>query len=152
MLRNKVLYITLRILGFIFLIAPIITVFVYNRNIYFATTKDSINITIGALIGLSIAIIVIVGKSSILRGYAGLIVGLILIYFLNSIIKDLLLIYLSIVIGDTIYRFVFMPLIKKYKKICEYQSEAYVKEEAKNRYEQDLLKKEAKRQNKLGSV
>ena len=152
MKKNKFKLWLFRILGFLFLIAPIIAVFIYNRDIYFATAEDSFNITVGALIGLAVAIIIIVGKSDILKGYAGLIVGLLIIYFLNSIIKDLLLIYSSIVVGDTIYRFIFTPLIKKYTEICKYQSEQYVKEAAKKQYELDLAKKEEKRKRRLGSV
>lgn len=152
MRKNKIKLLCLQLFGFFFLIAPILAVFIINRDVYFKTAKDSLNITLGALIGLIVLVIVLMGKTQILKGYAGLIVGLIIIYFLNSIIQDLLIIYSAIVVGDTIYRFIFMPLINKYKNICQYQSEQYVKEEAKNQFIKDQQAREEKKNKKLGSV
>lgn len=153
MKKNKIKLFLLRYFGFVFLTLPVIIIFIINWDKYFATTKDSINITVGALIGLIIAIIVLLGKTNILKGYAGLVVGFALIYFMNSIIQDLLIIYGAVLIGDTIYRFIFMPLIKKYSEICKYQNEQYYKETAKDEYQLDLQKKEEKKKKKqLGSV
>ncbi|MGN1337335.1 MAG: hypothetical protein ACI4WW_02555 [Candidatus Coprovivens sp.] len=156
MRKNKIKLILLQVIGIIFLLAPIITVFIINRNVYFKTVKDSINISLGAILGLIVLIFVLSGKSKMLKGYTGLIIGLLIIYFLNSIIQDLLIIYFSIVIGETIYRFIFTPFINKYKKINSYQYEQYYKEQAKTLYQDDLKKQiekeEAKKQKKLGSV
>lgn len=141
-----------RILGFIFLIGPVIAIFIINRDRYFATQQDTVNITLGAMLGLLIAVAVLLGKISILKGYIGLLIGFALIYLLNSIIQDLLLIYGAVLAGDTVYHFIFAPLIKKYSEIAKYQNEQYVKEVAKQEFQNDLLKEETKKKKKLGSV
>lgn len=141
-----------RVLGFIFLISPVIAVFIINRDRYFATQQETINITLGAMLGLLIAVAVLLGKTSILKGYVGVLIGFALIYLLNSIVQDLLLIYGAILVGDTIYHFIFAPLIKKYGEIVKYQNEQYFKEVAKREFQNDLIKEETKKNKKLGSV
>ena len=134
------------------LTAPTAAVFIVNRDKYFATAESTVNLTAGAMLALIIIIIFLVGKSNVLKGIKGLTIGLILIYFLHSVIEDMLLIYASFYAGYTGHYFIFAPLSKKYTQIGEEFKNKDIGDMITKQKAKEEEKAEAKRQKKLGSV
>ena len=134
------------------LTAPTAAVFIVNRDKYFATQESTMNLTAGAMLAMIVIVIFLIGKSEILKGFKGLTIGLLLTYFLNTVIEDFLMIYASFYAGYTGYNFIFKPLDERYTAIGEKFKDQDIGKLYQEVSAKEQAKAEAKRQRKLGSV
>ena len=122
MAKNKVWWGSLfRVLSIVTMVLPMGIWFFINRKEYF-TTRTSSSMAIGVILGLIFLILIISKTFKEMNKYVStlvfIVVGLILVWFLEPIMKDLLWIFICLLVG---YVF-FWPLSVTADKLLKYYS------------------------------
>ena len=133
-----------QVLAFIGLIMPFCLLVLIKKDIYFKTATDTLKISLGVMIGMAYALILIIKALSEINKYVKPLVTLVIItlitFLFQSIIKDLFLILLTLVIGYIL----FLILITIANHFVEYGKEykkTYIREEAKQAYAKESKEK-----------
>lgn len=133
-----------QVLAFIGLIMPFCLLLLIKKDIYFKTATDTLKISLGVMIGMAYALILIIKALSEINKYVKPLVTLVIItlitFLFQSIIKDLFLILLTLVFGYIL----FLILITIANHFVEYGKEykkTYIREEAKQAYAKDAKEK-----------
>ena len=96
-----------QVLAFIGLIMPFCLLLLIKKDIYFKTATDTLKISLGVMIGMAYALILIIKALSEINKYVKPLVTLVVItlitFLFQSIIKDLFLILLTLVIGYILF-------------------------------------------------
>lgn len=136
----------LEIFSVIALILPLIIFVIANKEKYITTANDATKISIGLIIGVAYALVLVLKVLKEINKYfkplISLVVFTLIVYFLKPMINDLFLILTMVIIGYIL----FLVLITIANHFIEYGKEyahQKVREQAKQDYEekQEKIKK-----------
>lgn len=106
MKKKYITGILLYVLSFALLIAPIIFLFILNRDKYFIDGQGT-DITVGGLIGIGYALLLVTGVfKDIDKAFSrlfGMFIALAVVWFLEAVISDLFWFILAGIIGYVLY-------------------------------------------------
>lgn len=106
MTKKYILGILLYVLSFVLLITPIIFLFILKRDTYFVDGQGT-DITIGGMVGIGYALLLVTGVfKDIDKSFSrllGMIIVLVVVWFLEAILSDLFWIVLAGIIGYVLY-------------------------------------------------
>ena len=106
MTKKYITGILLYVLSFALLIAPIIFLFILNRDKYFIDGQGT-DITVGGLIGIGYALLLVTGVfKDIDKAFSrlfGMFIALAVVWFLEAVISDLFWFILAGIIGYVLY-------------------------------------------------
>lgn len=106
MTKKYILGILLYVLSFVLLITPIIFLFILKRDTYFVDGQGT-DITIGGMVGIGYALLLVTGVfKDIDKSFSrllGMIIVLVVVWFLEAILSDLFWIVLAGIIGYILY-------------------------------------------------
>ena len=106
MTKKYITGILLYVLSFALLIAPIIFLFILNRDKYFIDGQGT-DITVGGLIGIGYALLLVTGVfKDIDKAFSrlfGMFIALAVVWFLEAVISDLFWFVLAGIIGYVLY-------------------------------------------------
>ena len=106
MKKKYITGILLYVLSFALLIAPIIFLFILNRDKYFIDGQGT-DITVGGLIGIGYALLLVTGVfKDIDKAFSrlfGMFIALAVVWFLEAVISDLFWFVLAGIIGYVLY-------------------------------------------------
>lgn len=106
MKKKYITGILLYVLSFVLLITPIICLFILKRDTYFVDGQGT-DITIGGMIGIGYALLLVTGVfKDIDKSFSrllGMIIVLVVVWFLEVILSDLFWIVLAGIIGYVLY-------------------------------------------------
>lgn len=117
------------ILSFIVCVAPLVIVVIINRNDWFGTPQESVKIGIGAVIGIVLICLKVLGKIKIPKKIV--IYGLVfaMTYLLGPILEDLLLLSGMAFLGELLDLIFFQRKIRKTKELIKTEKTADVTSE-----------------------
>ncbi|MBE6546347.1 MAG: hypothetical protein E7668_02755 [Ruminococcaceae bacterium] len=113
-MKQKVNYALMSVLGFLVLIAPMLTVVILNWEEYTAHSYGgTIKLTAGGVMAAVFLFLMVLGKLKMPRGIiiAGVIFGF--AWLLESILQDLKLLSGMFLLGETLYYIFFQTILKR---------------------------------------
>lgn len=127
--KLKLKLILFYILSFIVCVAPLVIVVIINRNEWFGTPQESVKIGIGAVIGIVLICLKVLGKIKIPKKIV--IYGLVfaMTYLLGPILEDLLLLSGMAFLGELLDLIFFQRKIRKTKELIKTEKTADVTSE-----------------------
>lgn len=106
MTKKYIAGILLYVLSFVLLITPIIVLFIIKRDTYFVDGQGT-DITIGGMVGLGYTLLLVTGVfKDIDKAFSrllGMIIVLVVVWFLEAILSDLFWIVLAGIMGYVLY-------------------------------------------------
>ena len=106
MTKKYITGILLYVLSFILLITPIICLFILKKDEYFINGQGT-DITIGGIVGMGYALLLVAGVfKDIDKAFSkllGMIIALVVVWFLEAILSDLFWVVLAGIIGYILY-------------------------------------------------
>lgn len=145
-MKKLILGRVLQIFSVIALVLPLIIFVIANKEKYITTANDATKISIGLIIGIAYALVLVLKVLKEINKYfkplISLVVFTLIVYFLKPMINDLFLILTMVIIGYVL----FLVLITIANHFIEYGKEyahQKVREQAKSDYEeyQEKIKK-----------
>lgn len=122
MMKRQAKIIILKILDFIFLIAPLAIIMIINREQYFYSYQGY-KLSFGCILAL-IFMILLMKRKVKLNAFCWCLIATIIFYFLESILKDAVLISAMASIGAGFDNLLFAPIIRQQEKIRELEMNA----------------------------
>lgn len=116
-MKQKVNYALMSVLGFLVLIAPMLTVVILNWEEYTAHSYGgTIKLTAGGVMAAVFLFLMVLGKLKMPRGIiiAGVIFGF--AWLLESILQDLKLLSGMFLLGETLYYIFFQAILKRMRE------------------------------------
>lgn len=117
-----------KVLAFLLLIAPLLTLFIVKKDKYFITTEETVKLSVGAVIALIFVVWQLLSKAKEdkeMRYFTGILkLGIleIIMYLMKSIVNDVLIIIPCAMSGMILFwivdRFLFTPNWETYQ-ICK---------------------------------
>ena len=126
MTRGKLLfrYVLCCIASFAVLVAPLTSVLIAKRAIYFTTIADVWKISIGGMICAMLLMLLILGKLRVPGGIIALSVVCLLAWLLDAILDDLLLLSFCALLGKVVDWIFFVPRIRRLRKLLDMNEQA----------------------------
>ena len=106
----------LYVFGFIFSIAPLGSILIYNADEYIATVKDAVKLSFGGVLVVIFIVLKVLGKLKIPRRITGLAIAFVMCYLFASVLHDLLLLTGAVLAGEVIDYEIFQPWIGRVSK------------------------------------
>lgn len=140
----------LQIFSVIALVLPLIIFVVVNKEKYITTANDATKISIGLIIGVAYALVLVLKVLKEINKYfkplISLVVFTLIVYFLKPMINDLFLILTMVIIGYIL----FLVLITIANHYIEYGKE-YAHQKVREQAKQDYVEHQEKTK-KVGNV
>lgn len=124
--RNKVFL--LSILKFFLILIPFAVLFAIRWGIYY-TPRNGFGVSLSAIIGLGIWVLIERKQASFLKGFWGIVILLIVTYMLQGVLEDVLYFELAALFG-TICTSILNPMIERFAKIRDAIDVASINAEA----------------------
>lgn len=140
----------LQIASIIGLVTPLVVFVINNKDKYIKTTNDVTKISIGLIIGIAYALVLVLKVLKEMNHYIkpliSLVVFALITYFLKPMINDLFMVLVMVIIGYA----VFLVLITIANHYIEYGKE-YAHQKVREQAKQDFEEKQEKIK-KVGNV
>ena len=124
--RNKVIW--LSILRFTLILIPFVILFAIRWTEYF-TPRNGFGVTVSAIIGLVIWILVEKKQAGFLRGFWGISTALAITYMLQGVLQDVLFFEIAALIGS-ITTAIINPVITRFAKLRDAIDDASIQAQA----------------------
>lgn len=131
----------LQALAFVGLLTPFFLLLLIRKDVYFSTATDTLKISLGVIIGIAYALILVIKAISEVNKYVkpliALVVFTIITYLFKSIINDLFIILLTLVIGYLIF-LILMTIASKLIDDGKEYKKTFIREKAKRDYAENI--------------
>lgn len=112
--------------SFVVLVAPLVTVLIVKRGVYFAMVTDVWKISIGGGICAILLLLLILGKLKAPGGVVTLAVVCLISWLLDAILDDLFLLSLCALMGKVVDWIVFAPRLRRLRRLLDMNEQATV--------------------------
>lgn len=112
--------------SFVVLVAPLVTVLIVKRGVYFAMVTDVWKISIGGGICAILLLLLILGKLKAPGGVVTLAVVCLISWLLDAILDDLFLLSLCALLGKVVDWIVFAPRLRRLRRLLDMNEQATV--------------------------
>lgn len=126
-----------KVLAFLFLIAPTLTLIIIKKDVYFIES-ESVKLSLGCILALIFLAFCLLGKVKDLNGIIVLAIVEILTYLLKSLVDDILIIIPCCMAGLIMFN-VFNYFYKHYHDIYLIQRNASLDQKARNEIKQEVV-------------
>lgn len=123
-MKRQVKIIILKIFDFVFMLAPLAAILIFNRKQYFYSYQGY-KLSFGCILSLVFMLLLMKRKIK-LNAFWWCLIVTVIVYFLESILKDAVIICAAGTIGAGFDTLVFSPIIVKQEKIRELEFKANV--------------------------